>query len=70
MDSGRWYSVKEMADYLGIKPDTLYKWISRGKMPAHKMGRLWKLRKHEVDSWIESGSAATESGKNKIYKTK
>jgi len=43
--------------YLGLKRDTVYKWINRRNMPAHKVGRLWKFRKDEVDEWIRSGGA-------------
>ena len=41
----RWLSVDEIAAYLGIKRDTVYKWIAEKKMPAHKVGRLWKFRR-------------------------
>jgi excisionase family DNA binding protein len=40
----RWLSVEEIAEYLGINRDTVCKWIERKKMPAHKVGRLWKFR--------------------------
>ena len=40
----RWLSVSEIALYLGIKRDTVYKWIDRRSMPSHKVGRLWKFR--------------------------
>jgi excisionase family DNA binding protein len=53
----RWLSVDEIAAYLGIKRDTVYKWISEKQMPAHRMGRLWKFRKEEVDEWVKSGGA-------------
>lgn len=53
----RWISVDELAAYLGIKRDTVYKWIVRRKMPAHKVGRLWKFRREEVDDWVKSGAA-------------
>ncbi len=53
----RWYSVKETAQYLGIKQDTLYKWIIRKDIPAHKVGRLWKFKLKEVDNWIKQGKA-------------
>ncbi|MFH1981310.1 MAG: helix-turn-helix domain-containing protein [Pseudomonadota bacterium] len=53
----RWFSVDEIAAYLGIKRDTLYKWISDKRMPAHRVGRLWKFRKEEVDEWVKSGAA-------------
>ena len=50
----RWLSVKEIAAYLGIKPDTVYKWVHRKDLPAHKVGRLWKFRREEVDAWVRS----------------
>jgi excisionase family DNA binding protein len=51
----RWYSVAETAQYMGIKRDTLYKWIIRKDIPAHKVGRLWKFKLKEVDDWIKNG---------------
>ena len=53
----RWLSVEEIAAYLGIKRDTVYKWVERRNMPAHKMGRLWKFRREDVDHWVRSGGA-------------
>jgi excisionase family DNA binding protein len=56
--SDRWLSVDEIAGYLGIKRDTVYKWIERKNMPAHKLGSLWKFKKEEVDDWVRDGKAA------------
>lgn len=58
----RWLSVDEIAAYLGIKRDTVYKWIDRKKMPAHKVGSLWKFQKGEVDEWVRSGKARDNGG--------
>ena len=55
MVEDRWLSVDEIAQYLGVKRDTVYKWIGRKQMPAHKVGRLWKFRRYEVDEWVLSG---------------
>ena len=57
----RWLSVDEIAVYLGVKRDTVYKWISRKGMPAHKVGRLWKFKVDEVDAWVHSGEAGGDS---------
>ena len=54
----RWLSVEEIAAHLGVNPDTIYKWIERKKMPAHKLGRLWKFLASEVDQWVKAGKAA------------
>ena len=54
----RWLSISEICQYLGVSSDTIYKWIEKKNMPAHKIGRLWKFKKNEVDDWIRSGQAA------------
>lgn len=60
----RWLSVDEIADHLGIKRDTVYKWISERQMPGHKIGRLWKFKQAEVDEWVVSGGANTSQTEN------
>jgi len=58
----RWLSVEEIAKYLGVSKDTIYNWINGKNMPAHKIGRLWKFKREEIDEWVKSGGA-TESDK-------
>lgn len=58
MIEDRWLSIDEIAMYLGVKRDTIYKWIERKGMPAKKIGRLWKFKVDEVDEWVRSGSDA------------
>ncbi len=53
----RWLSVEEIAVHLGVNRDTIYKWIDRRQMPAHKLGKLWKFKASEVDEWIRAGKA-------------
>lgn len=54
----RWYSMNEIAEHLGISRDTVLNWINDKKMPAHKVGRLWKFKVSEVDEWIKTGGVA------------
>jgi excisionase family DNA binding protein len=53
----RWLSVDDVSIYLGVKRDTVYSWISKKTMPAHKIGRLWKFKKGEIDDWVRKGGA-------------
>ncbi len=58
----RWLSVPEIAEHLGVSRDTIYSWLAKKKIPAHKVGRLWKFSKSEVDEWVRSEkSAQTEA---------
>lgn len=57
----RWLSVDEIGKYLGVSSDTVYRWIDKQNMPAHRMGRLWKFKKDQVDAWVEGGGANTAS---------
>lgn len=57
----RWHSVDEIAEHLGVSKDTVYAWIAKRSMPAHKVGRLWKFQKVEVDTWVKAGGASDES---------
>ena len=59
----RWLSVDDIAAYLGIKRETLYKWLAEKDIPAHKVGRLWKFRKDEVDEWVRTGEADSRKKK-------
>ena len=56
----RWLSVDEICKYLGVSKDTVYKWIDKHGMPAHRLGRLWKFKKDQVDTWVEAGGASPD----------
>ena len=60
----RWLSVDEISKYLGVSSDTVYRWIDKHDMPAHRVGRLWKFKKEHVDTWVEAGGAADKSKKD------
>jgi excisionase family DNA binding protein len=60
----RWLSVEEVAEYLGVSKDTIYAWISKLNMPAHRIGRFWKFKTDEVDEWVRSGGAADDETRN------
>lgn len=53
----RWLSVVEIAAYLGVTRDSVYRWVDNKNMPGHRVGRRWKFRKEEVDEWVRSGGA-------------
>lgn len=45
-------TVEELAKYLKIKPDTIYKKVRKGELPAIKLGKLVRFPKELIDQWI------------------
>ena len=62
--SDRWMPVEDIADYFGVRKDTTYGWIAKRDMPAHKVGRLWKFKPGEIDSWGRVVKEAYEGNEN------
>ncbi len=61
----KWLSVEEIAEHLGISKETVYRWLDKGSIPAHRIGKLWKFRPSEVDSWVLSGNANESNNREK-----
>ena len=59
----QWVSVEQVAQHLNVKTFTIYKWLERKYMPAHKVGRLWRFKITEIDNWVRQGGAAEEKTK-------
>jgi excisionase family DNA binding protein len=56
-----WLSVEEIARHLAISKETIYRWLEKEKIPAHRMGKLWRFKPSEVDEWVRSGGASEMS---------
>jgi len=53
-------TLREASQYLGITPDTLYKYLGERSIPAFKLGNRWRFKKDLLDRWMERKSEATE----------
>ncbi|MDR3765174.1 MAG: helix-turn-helix domain-containing protein [Acidobacteriota bacterium] len=53
-------NIRQASSYLGVSPDTLYKYVSEGSIPAFKLGNRWKFKKALLDRWMESKSSGGE----------
>ncbi|MGB8261128.1 MAG: helix-turn-helix domain-containing protein [Terracidiphilus sp.] len=51
--------IRQASDYLGISPDTLYKYASEGFVPAFKLGNRWRFKRTRLDEWMDRQSDLT-----------
>lgn len=45
---------EDAAAYVGITPRTLYRFIDHGGLPAYKLGRVIRVRRSDLDAFLES----------------
>ncbi len=57
--------IRQAAEYLGISPDSLYRYASEGTIPAFRLGNRWRFKKSRLDSWMDEQSGAGESSRTK-----
>ena len=52
IEKGYW-SVDEVARYLGVKPSTIYQWVKDGEIPYYKLHNMYRFKLEEIDRWME-----------------
>ena len=45
--------VEELAEYLGLKKQTIYNWLNEGKIAGFKIGKVWRFKKEDIDNWLK-----------------
>ena len=53
-----WVTIEEVASHLGVTRDSIYRWVEKKKLPAHRVGRLFRFKLSEVDNWVRKGGGA------------
>jgi excisionase family DNA binding protein len=51
-------NVRKVAKLFGVNHSTLLRMARSGHLPGVKIGRLWRFRVSELNSWITSGMIA------------
>jgi excisionase family DNA binding protein len=50
-------TTKEMAEYLKLHEITICKYAGEGRIPAIRIGRVWRFDKDVIDEWIARGQS-------------
>jgi excisionase family DNA binding protein len=59
-DSREVMNIRQASQYLGVSPDTLYKYVGEQRIPAFKLGNRWRFKKSRLDQWMEEKSSEME----------
>ena len=57
-------TVSELADYLRLHEQTIYKMAKEGNLPGSRVGNRWRFEKDQIDKWLrdrQSNNGARES---------
>lgn len=55
-------TLEEVARYLKLKPQTVYRWAQEGMIPGAKLSKEWRFRKAILDEWIDSSIMHSKGG--------
>ncbi|MCK5344615.1 MAG: helix-turn-helix domain-containing protein [Candidatus Heimdallarchaeota archaeon] len=47
-------TLEEVANYLKLKPQTIYTWAQEKRIPAAKLGKEWRFKKSIIDEWFNN----------------
>ena len=43
---------QEVSNLLRVSVYTVRRWIKKEKLPAYKIGRLWRIKRVDLDKWL------------------
>lgn len=53
-------TIAEVADYLQVAERTLYRLAATKKIPAFKVGGVWRFAKADIDRWIKDQTRGSD----------
>lgn len=62
-------TLEEVARYLKLKPQTVYKWAQEGQIPGTKLGKEWRFRRNILDEWIDASIVLSKGGLELLLRT-
>jgi excisionase family DNA binding protein len=57
-------TLEEVAKYLKLQPQTVYKWAQEGQIPGAKLGKEWRFRRRILDEWVDNSILFSKGGFN------
>jgi excisionase family DNA binding protein len=57
-------TLEEVAKYLKLQPQTVYKWAQEGQIPGAKLGKEWRFRRRILNEWVDNSIVLSKGGFN------
>ncbi len=54
MTNEQYYTIEEVAKMLKVAYLTVYRWIQDGKLPSAKAGKQYRIKKDDLDNFLNS----------------
>ncbi len=58
MEDERFYTIKEVAELLKVSDGGVRKWLKTGKLKGIKLGRIWRIKKSDLDEFVNERRGA------------
>jgi PTS system nitrogen regulatory IIA component len=52
-------TVRDVARYLRVHEITIYRMVNSGRLPAVRVGRVWRFRRDDIDRWLTTNGSGT-----------
>jgi excisionase family DNA binding protein len=63
LNMDKWLTLEQIAEYLQMSTSSIYKMAQAGKIPAYKVGRQWRFKRKEIDTWVEKRKVIRQKDK-------
>jgi excisionase family DNA binding protein len=61
----KFVNLEEVAEHLALSKDAIRNFIKKDGIPFYRVGKQYKFRISEINTWVESGKAAKTSSEGK-----
>jgi excisionase family DNA binding protein len=57
-----WWTITELHDWLGLGRSKAYELIQSGEIPSHRIGRVIRVRRQDVEEWLQNNRYVQDEG--------
>lgn len=57
-------TIDDLARYLKLKRQTIYRWAQKKKLPGAKIGKEWRFRRSVIEAWIVKNLGETDGSES------